>query len=125
LRTVAGWTMANLACEIFGLLHPGSYLRVRYEDLVRAPLKVIGQVLAKVSLDPPVSLDQSEVRGNRHQLHGNAMRFETLSPADLKEDAAWKTAMPRGYRRLISGLSWPLSVRYAYTGAEDRRALGQ
>jgi hypothetical protein len=121
LRTVAGWTTANLACEIFGLLHPDRYLRVRYEDLVRAPLKVVGQVLAKVSLDPPVSLDQSEVRGNRHQLHGNAMRFETLSPADLKEDAAWKTAMPKGYRRLIGGLSWPLCLRYAYGSGIDER----
>ena len=29
------------------------------------------------------------------------MRFKTLSPADLKEDVAWKTAMPRAYRVLV------------------------
>jgi hypothetical protein len=114
LRTVAGWTMANVACEIFGLLHPDCYLRVRYEDLVHTPLKVVGQVLAKVSLDPPTKLERSETMRNRHQLYGNAMRFETLSLSDIKEDAAWKTAMPEGYRWLIRGLSWPLCLRYAY-----------
>ncbi len=114
LRTLAGWVVANLTCEIFGLLHRDRYLRVRYEDLVQSPLRIVGQILAKVSLNPPKTLDQSEASGNRHQLYGNAMRFETLSLSDLKEDAAWKTAMPKGYRQLIGGLSWPLCLRYAY-----------
>ena len=115
LRTVAGWTIANLACDLFGLVHRGRYLRVRYEDLVRSPLKVIGQILARVSLDPLATLELSETIRNRHQLYGNAMRFETVSPSDLKEDAAWKTAMPKTYRRLIGSLSWPLCLRYAYS----------
>jgi hypothetical protein len=114
LRTLAGWTIANLACETFGLLHPDCCLRIRYEDLVHAPLKVVGQILTRVSLDPPPMLEQSESRGNRHQLYGNAMRFGIVSPSDLKEDAAWKTAMPKAYRRLIGSLSWPLCLRYDY-----------
>jgi hypothetical protein len=114
LRTLAGWTIANLSCETFGLLHPNRYVRVRCEDLVHAPLKVVGQILTRVSLDPPATLEWSESRNNRHQLYGNAMRFEAVSPSDLKEDAAWKTAMPKGYRRLIGSLSWPLCLRYGY-----------
>jgi len=117
LRTVVGWTVANLACEVFGVRHPDRYLRVRYEDLVRAPVKVLEDVFAKVSLDPPPTLEQNAAVRNRHQLYGNAMRFGTVSPAELKEDTAWKTAMPKGYRRLVGSLCWPFCLRYDYGSA--------
>ena len=121
LLTIAGWTVANLACEMFGFFHPDRYLRVRYEDLVRTPVKVLGRIFARVALDPPTTLEPTATRTNRHQLYGNAMRFETLSPAELKEDAAWKTAMPLAYRRLVGSLCWPLCVRYDYEIPEADR----
>ena len=114
LRTVIGWTIANLAWEMFGWRHPDRYLRVRYEDFAQAPLTVVGHVLSRVSLEAPVTLKRGEAGDNRHQLYGNAMRFESLSPTEIKEDVAWKTSMPKGYRRLIAGLCWPLCMRYAY-----------
>jgi hypothetical protein len=124
LRTVVGWTVANLACETFGLFHPDQYLRVRYEDLVRTPVKVLGQIYARVSLDPPAILEAAGRRRNRHQLYGNAMRFETLWPAELKEDIAWRTALPKGYRWLVRSLSWPLCIRYEYhLASEERKRL--
>src|SRR5690348_6226702 len=75
LVTIAGWTVANLACEMFGFFHPDRYLRVRYEDLVRTPVKVLGRIFARVALDPPTTLEPTATRTNRHQLYGNAMRF--------------------------------------------------
>jgi hypothetical protein len=110
---VVGWMFANIACEAFGLLHPKQYVRLRYEDLVRAPQTVLGPIFGRVALEPS-SLDALAVNDNRHQLHGNRMRFEPLSLADLKEDVAWKTEMPRTYCRLASALSWPFSTRYGY-----------
>ncbi|HAH64048.1 MAG TPA: hypothetical protein DCL72_00905 [Rhizobiales bacterium] len=74
---------------------------------------MIGQVLARVLLEAPLTLECNELADNRHQLYGNAMRFKPL--ADLKEDVAWKTAMPKGHRQLVAGLSWPLCLRYAYS----------
>ncbi|MBK5199862.1 MAG: sulfotransferase, partial [Methyloceanibacter sp.] len=74
IRTVIGWTIANLACEMFGWRHPDRYVRIRYEDLVQAPLEAITQVLARVSLDPPSTLERNYLADNRHQLYGNAMR---------------------------------------------------
>jgi Sulfotransferase family len=121
LRTAAGWTIANLACEMFDLLHPDRYLLIRYEDLVREPLKTIGQIFARVTLEPPANFDHLQAPGNRHQLYGNAMRFETLSSSDVKEDAAWKTAMPNDYRWLIGRLCWPLCLRYDYGLRADAR----
>ena len=114
LRATVGWTAANLACETFGKIHPESYLRVRYEDLVRSPATIIHAILARVSIATLPSLDPSETADNRHQLYGNAMRFKPLSVADLKEDIAWKVAMPKAYQRLVAGLTWPLRWSYDY-----------
>ncbi len=114
LLTAFGWTIANLGCEMFGWLHPDRYLRLRYEDFVRAPLPAVGHLLSRVSLDAPATLEQSKASRNRHQLYGNAMRFQTLSPAGLKEDMAWKTAMPTVYRVLVGAFTWPLRWRYDY-----------
>jgi hypothetical protein len=116
--------MANLACELFGLLFPDRYLRVRYEDLIHAPLDVIERMLIRVSLEAPPSLENAGAGDNRHQLYGNAMRFKPLSPSDLKEDVAWKMALPKGYRRLIVGICWPLSSCYQYS-LRRRRPDGQ
>jgi hypothetical protein len=113
LRTAFGWIAANLACELFGWLYPESYIRVRYEDLSNAPVKSIANILQRVSLVPPSSL-RVEARKNRHQLYGNAMRYKLLSPADVKEDSAWKTMMPKAYRRLVACLCWPLLMLYGY-----------
>ena len=49
------------------------------------------------------------------------MRFKTLSPADLKEDVAWKTAMPTAYRVLVGALTWPLRWRYDYGSHSAQR----
>jgi hypothetical protein len=114
LRTAVGWVAANLACEAFGWLHPRNYLRVRYEDLIHAPRKTIATVLERVSLTAPPDFSAGEATDNRHQLYGNAMRFRSLSLSDLREDVAWKTAMPAMYRPLITGLCWPLYWRYGY-----------
>jgi hypothetical protein len=114
LHTIIGWTAANLACEIYGWLHPDSYLRVRYEDLTHAPLKVLAQVLGAVGLQPPANFQVSETVDNRHQLYGNRMRFTAVSLVELREDTAWKGAMPRAYRVIASVLCWPLAARYGY-----------
>ena len=114
LRASIGWTVANVVCEMFGWRHRESYLRVRYEDLIQAPAKVIEEILHRVSITSAVTLEANHAGENRHQLYGNAMRFKPLSLSELKEDVAWKTAMPKGYRLLITCLCWPLDRRYGY-----------
>lgn len=115
LRAAFGWMAANLACELFRWRHPDRYMCVRYEELSHSPEKIIGAILQRVSLASLPSLEGIEANDNRHQLHGNAMRFKPLSPSELKEDIAWKTAMPSFYRRLVSVLCWPLLNRYNYS----------
>ena len=111
LQTAVGWMAANLACEMFGALHPSSYLRVRYEDLVRSPDEVIKTILGRAGLKP--AQRQPSSKDNRHQLYGNAVRFRPASLATIDEDAAWKSIMPKSYRGLAA-IAWPLATKYGY-----------
>ena len=43
-----GWWVANLACERFGRRYPDRYLRVRYEDLARAPAETMRRLFAEI-----------------------------------------------------------------------------
>jgi hypothetical protein len=114
VRTAFGWMMANLACEVLAWRHPERYIRVRYEDITHAPDGSVGAILQRVALPPPPSLLPRDSKVNRHQLHGNAMRFKSLTLAGIKEDVAWRSAMPKSLRILTSVLCWPLSRRYGY-----------
>jgi hypothetical protein len=113
LQTMVGWTAANLACEAFGKLYPDNYVRIRYEDLVRVPRQKIDEIFRRLSLHTVPALDRLGTGDNRHQLYGNGMRFRPFALGSLKEDSAWKSAMPKGYRRLAA-LSWPLAAKYGY-----------
>ena len=109
-----GWTASNFACELFGHAYPAQYLRLRYEDLVRAPSETLRAVFAE--LLPGVEWRPEEIGEgtNRHQLYGNRMRSRSLSLAEIKEDTAWRSDMPRAYRLLVASLTWSLSRRYGY-----------
>jgi hypothetical protein len=109
-----GWWIANLACEAFGKIHPGSYTRVSYEDLASDPEAVMRGLAKRIT---PGASWRGETIGayhNRHQLYGNRMRSKSLSLAEIKEDAAWKSEMPEAYRSLVGTLTLPLRKRYGY-----------
>ncbi len=113
LRTALGWWLANLSCEVFGLLYPERYQRVRYEDIARSPAESLAALSAAL---PPQgkATPGTEMHGNRHQLRGNQSRFEIIKPAEIREDARWKSAMPAGQQALVAALTWPLRLRYGY-----------
>jgi hypothetical protein len=114
-RVALAWSAANLACEMFGLLHPKRYLRLRYEDFVAAPRGTVQQILQRVSPGAKWHAETLGVTDNRHQLYGNRMRGRPLALADVKEDRAWEAEMPVSYRRLVSPLSALLRLRYGYS----------
>lgn len=110
----AGWWFANIACELFGWLHPRQYRRIRYEDLVHAAPELLPRLLDGKQTDAPWDFAAIGASGNRHQLFGNRMRRRALSLADIKEDTAWRSEMPQAPRRFVAGLAWPLRRRYDY-----------
>jgi hypothetical protein len=114
VRTAAGWWVANLACELFGRLYPGQYLRLSYEDLASSPRETLRALFQAVSPDLPERLAEPEASGNRHQIYGNRMRRQRLRFADVRLDGGWQSEMAPRYRRLAGALSWPLRLRYGY-----------
>lgn len=48
LRTVFVWSASNLSCELFGLLHPAQYRRVRYEDITRSHAQALEKLFASL-----------------------------------------------------------------------------
>jgi hypothetical protein len=117
LQTTISWSAANLACDIFRWMHPENYIRIRYEDLVRRPQQIVDEILGKLPGRRSAVLDQIGSCDNRHQLYGNAVRFRPTCLASLKEDIAWKDAMPKSYRE-VAALSWPLASEYGYRRSE-------
>jgi hypothetical protein len=109
-----GWSLANLAAELFGRLYPDQYLRLRYEDLAQDPSAAMQDLFH--SLLPGAEWRPEDIGAgdNRHQLYGNRLRAQALSLAEIKEDSAWKSEMPRGQRELVAALTLPLRARYGY-----------
>lgn len=111
LRTVFGWSAANLTCELFRLLHPAQYRRVSYEDFTRDHAQLLDALFAAL---PHARGSTGAATGNRHQLYGNHNRFKGFASETVREDVRWKTQMPDGQQALVSVLTWPLRLRYGY-----------
>ena len=114
ISAAAGWLIANIACETFRLMYPMQYRRLRYEDLVEAPRDAIKRLLEQVLPEGDLALQEVGAFDNRHQLHGNRMRVEALSFADVRIDDGWKDAMPRQYQKLTGLITRPLARFYNY-----------
>jgi hypothetical protein len=110
----SGWTVANLACELFGWFYPAQYHRIRYENLVCSCPDVLESLFRKIPSKKSLCFNHMATNQNRHQLFGNRLRFQKLSLENISEDAAWRTKMPSPHRRLARVFSWGLCNRYGY-----------
>jgi hypothetical protein len=111
---VLSWSIANLSCELFRLLYPRHYARLRYEDLVHSPEEVLRMLFEKVLPGIGWSFDGASARDNRHQLYGNSVKHHQLAITDVNEDLKWKSEMPPEYSRMVLALSFLLRWRYGY-----------
>ncbi len=110
LRTVVGWSAANLSCELFGLLYPAQYCRVRYEDLTSDHAQILDALFGSL----PHEQAGGDETNNRHQLYGNHNRYKGFARETIREDVRWKMKMPSGQQAVVSVLTWPLRLRYGY-----------
>jgi hypothetical protein len=114
LRTSFGWWIANASCEVFGWLYPDQYMRIHYEKFACAPQAALQALFKKISPATDFRLAEIGINDNRHQLYGNRMRRHQLRFSDVRPDIGWESEMPRGYRRLVGALTWPLRAKYGY-----------
>jgi hypothetical protein len=112
--TTLAWGIANLSCECFHWLHPDQYVRVHYEDLARRPGDVLNDLFKKLLPNAPWGLERIGSNDNRHQLHGNRMRKQSLSLNSVREDLRWRKEMPLGLCRLVAALTRSMRARYGY-----------
>jgi hypothetical protein len=94
-------------------------VRLRYEDFLADPRRVLREVATFAGLDVSgnplhfLGHDHVDLRAG-HSAAGNPMRF-TTGRVPLRPDEAWRAALPPGQRRLVRALCGPLLHRYGYT----------
>jgi hypothetical protein len=114
LRSSWTWSTRNLLVERFRSL-PCTYLRVRYEDLVEDPERVLREVAVAVGVVPatwPVEGHELTLHP-AHGLAGNPMRAE-VGVVTIRRDDAWRRDMSPRARRTSSVLTAPVARRYGY-----------
>lgn len=122
LRSAVKYDLENSLTHYAGR-RGGSYLRVRYEDLVRSPRTVLADISQHIGAggnDPiPVNGPTLTLREN-HTISGNPMRFERGVVA-LQPDVEWKSRMALSHRILVTAITSPFLVRYGYRLSDSPR----
>jgi hypothetical protein len=117
-KTAAVWTLVNLEAEwVRRRLGAGKVAHVRYEDLVRDPGGVLGEIGRLIDADLTGLADAvsaGEVVRVEHNIAGNHLRMS--ENIRLRPDAGrWRDKLSSGERRLSWALMGWLLRRYGYT----------
>ena len=116
-RSSKTWNSRNFMAEIIGRQMKGKYLRLLYEDFVKAPQKAVQDIMAMLK-EPPDSgkepfVSEQEVRlSHSHLIYGNPDRFKS-GVVRLKYDAKWSQMRLRD-KFTVTALTWPFLIRYGY-----------
>ncbi len=110
------WVTVNALVGSLGALGV-PLVRVRYEDLVRDPLRELGRIAAAEGR--PAQVDRSVVTDaglrvpQTHVVAGGRIRLaDGVLP--LRLDDAWRREMEPAARRLVSAVTLPSRARYGY-----------
>lgn len=123
-RAVLDWTLRNAYAEAkLRRLGGDRYLRLRFEDLTRAPRETVAELLEFTGSDPGshsfTGPDTIELDEN-HIITGDSVRFKrgqvTVAPAE-----AWRTDMPLLGKLLATLLALPMLALYSYPLLPRRR----
>jgi hypothetical protein len=112
-RSSFDWGTMNLAMEaVRGRVD--RYDRVAYEDFACDPVGTLRPLFP--ALDQGV-LEEVIVGGDGgagvHTVSGNPLRFER-GPLTVRPDVEWVGRIKAADRRIVTGLTWPLLLRYGY-----------
>ena len=115
------WNHQNVALQLLASTGTPT-LRVRYEDLVRAPEKTLARIAAFGGLTVEmgqlsfVGADETSRWADldvAHTASGNPMRFQT-GRIRIRMDDEWRTSMSARHRRTVTALTLPLLRHYGY-----------
>jgi Sulfotransferase domain len=113
------WMIMNGAVEWVSRRMALPYIRVRYEDLVRNPARIVGQLRSDVLRSAGLAPEEAVHWGNEdtdvdllHSISGNPMRFQQ-GHVPIVEDVSWK-GDSRSRRVIVAAITFPLRWRYGY-----------
>jgi hypothetical protein len=111
------WTAQNAAFHLLAARVPVT--RLRYEDFTADPRGTVRRTRQFVGLpDDPEALrvlDEPVAPEPTHSIAGNPLRFSN-EPIRVRCDEAWRSALPRRSRAIVSAATLPLRLRYGYLG---------
>ncbi len=106
------WTGYHLLFEWLER-HVRRYYRVRYEDFVAEPERVLAEITQWLQAGVDVPVDSLRAADVVHDISGNPLRFDD-QPLRVSADEEWTTRMPRRAHRIVTLLTGPLLRRYGY-----------
>jgi hypothetical protein len=119
-RVALRWCSTNLLFEGLRATNRGRpSMRLRYEDLVRAPEAGLAGLVAMAGPagDAAGVLHHRRAElGTHHTVSGNPLRFHA-GPIEIRADERWREAMPQADRRIVTALTAPLWPLYGYGGS--------
>lgn len=116
VETALRWSMLQMEIALARTVVTSS-TRVRYEDLVAQPRKVVGAAVQALGL--LADLGQLPGTGGlvnlpvSHGLSGNPSRFRS-GPQQLRPDDQWRQDMPSAQRVATTAIAAPALLRYGY-----------
>jgi protein-tyrosine sulfotransferase len=114
------WRTAVSLCRQFGQANPGSYLEVRYEDLVTEPRETVGRICA--FLGTPFDermLELSEDTARLGDVPRREHHSEVLKPISADRIGKGRKALSEEQKRLVSAI---IAKQLAELGYADLRA---
>lgn len=115
LRSTVSWCTRNFVTHFLAYFN-ANYQFIRYEDLVNDPKGSLVGILEKIGEPRPELgfLSNSQIcLKTTHGLSGNPIRFHK-NAMEIRLDSEWRKKMSIGQKRAVTGLTWPLLLKYGY-----------
>jgi len=115
-RAAARWTSHNALLSIGSIRKRRA--RLRYERFAADPAelaRVVHHLTDDLGATAPDIADRTIHLRTDHTVSGNPMRFRT-GPVEIRSDEAWRSAMPRRARIIVSALTFPQRMISSRTG---------
>ena len=121
-RSALFWDLENLGLRLLCRRARG-YQVLRYDDLAAHPRASLSAAMESLGLEADLGFlrDGHVHLGPNHTVAGNPLRFRR-GEVPIRPDVEWRVHLGPASRWIVTGLTWPLLVRYGFPLAsrEDR-----
>ncbi len=117
VKSALQWNVRNLSAEMFLMRKPDRHMTLRYEDFVANPEAAVASIVSLVQENsvqlPFVDPHTAELQHANHSVFGNPVRFQQ-GEVTIRLDNKWQTKLNQRQKFAVTGLTWPLQLKYGY-----------